>query len=249
MTLNFIGIGLNDEKDISVKGLELIKKSDVVYLENYTSRLNVPLSYLEKLYDKKIVLADRNLVEVENTILKEATTKIVSFLVIGDVFSATTHIDLFLRAKKLKIDTKVIYNASILTAVGVTGLMLYSFGKTTSIPLNNENIKTPYDVLKLNLKNNLHTLFLLDLKDQKNSLTVNDAIRFLLKVEIRRGERVFTDNSLCVGCAKLGSLDQIIKYGKASELLKYDFKEGLHCLIVPAKKMHFMEEEALKLYL
>ena len=34
MTLYFIGIGLSDEKDISVKGLEIIRKCDSVYLEN-----------------------------------------------------------------------------------------------------------------------------------------------------------------------------------------------------------------------
>ena len=167
----------------------------------------------------------------------------------GDAFAATTHLDLFLRAKKLGIDIKVIHNASVLTAIGITGLQLYKFGKTASIPFENENVEAPYDVLKLNLKNDMHTLFILDLKENENkSLSVNDAIRYLLKVEIRRGERIFSDNTLCVGCAKLGSLDQIIKVGKASELLKYNFKDGMHCLIVPSKKLHFMEEEALSLY-
>ena len=91
-------------------------------------------------------------------------------------------------------------------------------------------------------------MFILDLKENsKDSLSVNDAIRYLLKVEMKRGERVFTDNTLCVGCAKLGSLDQIIRAGKPKELLQYLFKGGMHCLIVPAK-LHFMEEEALKLY-
>jgi len=59
MTLYFIGIGLNDEKDISVKGLELVKKADSVYLENYTSKINCDVKYLEQLYGKKIILADR----------------------------------------------------------------------------------------------------------------------------------------------------------------------------------------------
>jgi diphthine methyl ester synthase len=36
-----IGLGLGDEKDISVKGLEIIKKCDKVYLEAYTSILGV----------------------------------------------------------------------------------------------------------------------------------------------------------------------------------------------------------------
>ncbi len=251
MTLNFIGIGLNDEKDISLKGLELVKKADVVYLENYTSKLNCNHDYLEKMYGKKIILADRKLVEMdaEKTILAHAKTKEVAFLVVGDVFSATTHMDLYLRAKKLGIKTRIVHNASVLTAIGVTGLQLYNFGKTASIPFLNENIETPYDVLAMNQKNNLHTLFLLDVKENSNnSLSVTDAIRYLLRVELKHGEKVFTDSTLCIGCAKLGSLDQIIRAGKAKELLQYIFKGGMHCLIVPAKKLHFMEEEALKLY-
>ena len=251
MTLNFIGLGLNDEKDITLKGLDLVKKADFVYLENYTSKLNCNINYLEKLYEKKIILADRKLVEIEaeKTILQQAKTKEVAFLIVGDVFSATTHMDLFLRAKKLGIKTKIVHNASVLTAIGVTGLQLYKFGKTTSIPFENENVEAPYDVLKLNQNENLHTLFILDLKqDSNDSLIVNDAIRYLLKVEMKRGSNVFNDNTLCIGCTKLGSLDQIIKAGKANELLKFDFKNGMHCLIVPAKQLHFMEEEALNLY-
>ena len=251
MTLYFIGIGLNDEKDISIKGLELVKQADFVYLESYTSKLNCSLSYLEQLYGKKIILADRKLVEMdaEKTILAKAKTQEVAFLVVGDVFSATTHMDLYLRARKMAIKTRIVHNASVLTAVGVTGLQLYKFGKTASIPFENENVETPYDAIKTNQKNNLHTLLLLDLnQDSNDSLTVNDAIRYLLKVELKRGERVFTGNTLCVGCAKLGSLDQVIKAGKANTLLKENFKNGLHCLIIPAKSLHFMEEEALKLY-
>ncbi len=251
MALNFIGIGLNDEKDISLKGLEIVKKADFVYLENYTSKLNCNRSYLESLYGKKIILSGRNLVEqeAEKTILQQAKNQNVAFLIVGDVFSATTHMDLYLRAKGLGIKTRVIHNASVFTAVGITGLQLYKFGKTASIPFHNENVEVPYDVLLLNQKNNLHTLFLLDLKeDSNNSLTVNDAIRYLLKVELKRGDRIFTDNTLCIGCAKLGSLDEIIKAGKAKDLLKFNFKEGMHCLVVPAKQLHFMEEDALKLY-
>ena len=250
MTLYFISIGLNDEKDITLKGLEAVKKCDFVYLESYTSKINCPIESLEKLYEKKVVLADRQLVENDdNLILKNAKEKNVAFLVVGEVFAATTHMDLYLRAKKRAIKTMVVYNASVLTAIGITGLQLYKFGKTASIPIINENVETPYDALKINQENNLHTLFILDLKEDSNdSLSVNDAIRYLLKVEMKRGERVFADNALCIGCAKLGSLDQIIKAGKAKELLKYDFKKGMQCLIVPAKKLHFMEEEALKIY-
>ena len=102
--LYLIGIGLRDEKDISLKGLEAVKKADVVYLENYTSKLSCSVEDLEKLYGKKIITANRELVEqkAEEAILKNAQTKNVAFLVIGDVFGATTHVDLMLRAKKAK---------------------------------------------------------------------------------------------------------------------------------------------------
>ena len=92
MALYMVGVGLNDEKDISVKGLELVKKADVVYLESYTSTLNVPVNRLEEFYGKKIIVADRDMVENKvQIILSEAKEKNVAFLVIGDVFAATTH--------------------------------------------------------------------------------------------------------------------------------------------------------------
>lgn len=44
--LYFIGLGLADETDITVKGLELIKKAERVYLEAYTSILLVDTAKL-----------------------------------------------------------------------------------------------------------------------------------------------------------------------------------------------------------
>src|SRR3989338_5795748 len=85
MTLYFIGIGLNDAKDISIKGLEIVKNCEKVYLENYTSVLNCKISELEKLYGKKIVLADRDMVEknAENTILNDKRRKTLPFWLSG----------------------------------------------------------------------------------------------------------------------------------------------------------------------
>ena len=39
--LYLIGLGLADEKDITVKGLEIVRKAERVYLEAYTSILLV----------------------------------------------------------------------------------------------------------------------------------------------------------------------------------------------------------------
>ena len=249
MPLYFIGLGLNNEKDITVNGLEAVKKCDLVYLENYTSVLNCSKADLEKFYGKKIILANRKMVENDdNEIIINSKTKNVAFLVAGDSLAATTHIDLYLRAKKEGIKCVIIHNSSILTSVGVTGLQLYKFGKTTSIPLENENVEAPYDVLKGNLSLGLHTLFLLDLKPEEDKfMKIGDAIMYLLKVELKRNEKIFSEKTLCVGCARVGSETQAIKFGTAKELLKFDFGKPVHCLIVPGK-MHFVEEEALSMY-
>ncbi|MAG08406.1 diphthine synthase [Candidatus Woesearchaeota archaeon] len=243
MTLYIIGLGLNNEKDITLKGLEAVKGSDYVYLENYTSALNCSVKDLEKLYGKKIILADRDLIEnkAEQTILKDAKSKNVSLLVIGEPLSATTHIDIMLRAKELKIKVNIINNASILTAAGITGLQLYKFGQITSIPFDNKDIKTPVEVLKKNQKAGLHTLFLLDLNPEKKEfLSINKALEYLVRNKVSK-------ETLCIGCAALGSESPEIKAGKIKEVLKAKFKKYPQCLIIPGK-LHFMEEDAMEIY-
>jgi len=246
MTLYLIGLGLADEKDISVKGLEIIKRCDKVYLENYTSLLRCSLVDLEKFYGKKIIPASREMTEQgEDHIVAEAREKDVAFLVIGDPFSATTHIELLKQAHLLGIPVKVIHNASILTAIGITGLQLYKFGKTTSIPFteNYAALETPYTVLKENRKMGLHTLFLLDLQPEKQEfMTVNEALEILEKIEARKKEGLIHDQLLVVGCARLGSDDFVIKSGTLQEIKSYNFGQPPHCLIIPGK-LHFVEEE------
>lgn len=249
MTLHIIGLGLSNEKDISVKGLEIVKKCNIIYMENYTSLLQCSMHDLAKFYNKEIILADRNTTEQgDEKIVEEAKNKEVAFLVIGDPFSATTHIDLLKLAKEKNVEVKIINNASILTAVGITGLQLYKFGKTTSIPFLEDypNLETPYNVFKEN--KDLHTLFLLDLKPREGKfMTVNEALEILEKIEDKKGEKLITDDLLVVGCARLGSETAVVKAGKLSEIKTVDFGGAPHCLIIPGK-MHFVEEEVLGLW-
>jgi diphthine synthase len=262
-----IGLGLNDSKDITLKGLQIIKRSNKVYLEIYTSILHSSKEDLEELYGREVVLADRDAVEKEgDRIVDEAASEDVAFLVAGDPFSATTHADLFLRATKKGVKVEVVHNASVLTAVGVVGLELYKYGRTASVvfPQENMDVQTHYDVVKMNKSAGLHTLCLLDIKTNEPSLeelkkenpagsdkprfmTVGQAIQSLLDIETQRQEGVFVDDTLCVGCARLGGNDMMIKAATAADLLKEDFGEPLHCLIVPGK-LHFMEEDALELW-
>jgi len=241
--LYIIGIGLGDEKDITLKGLESIKKCDFVYLENYTSKLtNAKIADLERLYGKKIIPADRSLIENSNELLQKSKKNNAAFLVIGDPFGATTHVNLLLEAKKQNIEVKIIHNTSILNAIGEVGLELYKLGHVTSIPFHNKDIKTAIKVFNKNYKNDMHTLFLLDLDPINNRyMTVKEAIDYLLRNNINK-------NILAVGCSAIGSDEPEIKADKLENLKDYDFKKYPQCLIIPAKKLHFIEEEALKLH-
>lgn len=170
MVLYVIGLGLADEHDITLKGLEAIRGSSHVYLEAYTSILMVPdyQARLEKLYGKPVSLATREVVELEadGSIVAQAKVGDVSFLVVGDPLSATTHTDLILRARRAGVVVRVIHNASIMTALGSSGLQGYNFGQTISIPFWTENWKPDSWLARIaeNQAIGCHTLCLGDIK-------------------------------------------------------------------------------------
>lgn len=235
--LNLIGIGLSS-KNITDEIKQVVKKSDLVYLENYTSKYDISIDELKKILDKKIISANRTLVENSDEIIKNSINKNVSFLVIGDIFMATTHMALFLEAKNKGIKTNVIHNVSVLNAISDSGLSLYHFGKITSIPFNNEDIDEPFNVLEMNKKIGLHTLFLFDLDPEKNKyMTVNQALNYLLK-KVKEEE-------YAIACSALGTENQEIKYGKIKDMINSKFDKFPQCLIIPGK-LHFMETDFLE---
>lgn len=248
--LFFIGLGLYDELDISVKGLEAVRKTDKVYAEFYTSRLmGASVQDLERLYGKKIHLLSRSDVEVEPSWLQEAQDSDVAFLVGGDPMVSTTHLDLRLRALELGIETKVIHSSSIVTAVsGATGLQNYRFGRSTTIPfdytVHGKRVvpETPYLVLKENLDRNLHTMLFLDIQDERY-MAVNQGVELLMEMEQAAGDSVLKD-ALGVGIARAGSDESTVKADILGKLKGYDFGDPLHILVIPAK-LHFMEAQAL----
>ncbi|XP_022144138.1 probable diphthine methyl ester synthase [Momordica charantia] len=269
--LYIIGLGLGDEKDITLRGLECVKKCNKIYMEAYTSLLSFGLasdgiSSLEKLYGKTITVADREMVEEKaDEMLSKARTSDVAFLVVGDAFGATTHSDLVVRAKSLGIEVRVVYNASVMNAIGICGLQLYRYGETVSIPFFTETWKPSsfYEKIQRNRGLGLHTLCLLDIRVKEPSLeslcrgrkeyepprfmSINTAIEQLLEVEQMEGQSVYNEDSLCVGFARLGSEDQMIVAGTMKQLRSIDFGPPLHCLVIVGKT-HPVEEEMLDFF-
>jgi diphthine synthase len=250
--LTFIGLGLFDEYDISLKGLEAIRKADIAYVEFYTSCLmGTSLDKMEKLYGKRVCLLSREDVEQQPDWLIEAKEKNIAFLTGGDTMISTTHVDLRLRAEKLGIQTHLIHGASIASAVsGLTGLQNYRFGKSASVPYPYKSKRgtrviseTPYDIIKQNTEVGLHTLVFLDIDKEKGYMTVNTALELLLEVEEKRGEKLINRAS-AVGIARAGSEKPVVKADYVEKLKFFDFGKPLHILVIPGK-LHFLEAEAL----
>jgi len=236
--LYLIGLGL-DKKDISLKALETLKQCKLVYLETYTNAMPFSIKEIEKIIKRKIIPADRKLVEEKSEILENAKKKKVALLVSGDPLAATTHIDLILRAKKMKIKTKTIHSASIFTAIADTGLQLYKFGKIASIAKWQPNFRPDsfYDIIKGNDSIDAHTLILIDI-----GLSVKEALGYLDSIAKAR-DPGFLERKIVV-CEQLGAKNQKFFVGKLATLINKKHKLPA-CVIVPSLKLHFMEEEAL----
>ncbi|ELA40990.1 diphthine synthase [Vittaforma corneae ATCC 50505] len=249
--LFIIGIGLNNYKDISLRSLEILKMADKVYQECYTCIQLSSFNELERVIDKSIVLADRKLVEETNKIVEEAKNFNVAFLVAGTPFFATTHTDLYLRAKERGVQVKVVHNVSILNVKGCYGLYSYSFGKTISIPYFTEKVKpiSFYDSIYSNYTSNLHTLCLLDIKtDENRYMTVNEALEQLLYAEEQTQKGILNLKTKVFAVCRFATDEEFVCYDSVEKLQQMNFGKPLHSLIIPAKLSCIEEEFVSELF-
>ncbi|HPP78177.1 diphthine synthase [Methanospirillum sp.] len=245
--LIFVGLGLYDLDDISIKGLQAIEKADSLFLESYTSTLTgTTPELMRERYKKPLTIVKRHDVELNpEPILAAAERGTAVFLTGGDPMVSTTHADLRIRARDRGIPTKIIHGSSIVSAVcGLTGLQNYRFGKSCSIPypVHNWFPRTPLDTILSNKYQNLHTLVYLDIQENR-FMSVHEGIELL--------EQLMDGSSgtipLYVGVARAGSDTPVVAAGTGNELKSIDFGPPLHILIVPAS-LHEIEQEYLRYF-
>ena len=249
--LTIIGLGLNSEADLSLRGLEAARRAEEIFLEDYTSLLTgLSLPRLEELVRKPVTLLSRDSLEHPGLagFLKEIASKNVALLVPGDPLTATTHQAIRQQALKQGLDVRVIHGASIFTAApGLAGLFIYKFGPSATITFPDNPSISPYETLYENKQRGLHTLFLLDIRRPENRyMLIAEAVQTLKEIESRERRGIITDETLFVGVAQAGSESPIVRAGTLSDLLSIDFKGAPHTLIAPGR-LHFMEEEFVSL--
>lgn len=234
MTFYLIGLGLN-EKSINLQAIEAIKSCKKVYLENYTVDFPYDKKQIEKTIKKNTIEFNRENVENES-FLKDAKKENICLLVYGNPLSATTHISLILACKKNKIKYQIIHAESILTAIAETGLQLYKFGKTASMPKWQKSFEPTsfFDIILQNQEIGAHTLLLTDI-----GLDTKQALQQLEEICKRRNACF---NKVII-CSQVGKNSRI--YYDTIEKLKSKKITMPFCIIIPSE-LHYLEQEALE---
>jgi len=251
--LTFIGLGLYDERSVTVEGREAIREADRVFAEFYTSRLvGADVADLAAHHGVDVKVRDRPGVERDpEPILAAAESGDAAFLTAGDTMISTTHTDLRLRAEERGIDTRVIHGVTAQSAASsLTGLQNYRFGKATTLPFpyahgGDDVPGSVVETIEANRERGLHTVVYLDIKvgtgptgpdpDHEEYMTADVAAGLLAD-----GWR----DELAVVVARAGSPDAVVAADRLSALADREFGDPLHLLVIPGD-LHHVEADAL----
>ena len=245
----FVGLGISGISELSDNTISIIKNADTVYLESFTS----PISETEKeqlanMCDGEFKIAKRWLVEDGNEILENAKKREVVLISYGDPYIATTHLELKTRAVTDKIETKTIHSSSIVSSlIGEIGLQYYKVGKILTIMNDPKSMITPYNTISNNLLSKMHSVILLEYNEDKSFfLAPQDALALLLDAEKIQNGKVISLDTFAIIASRIGKSDQNITSGKISNLIKKEFGNPPHTIIIPGS-LHFTESNAIKI--
>ncbi len=244
--LALVGLGLGP-RGISLSGLEAARSVDHVFLEGYTALAADTLEDLADLVGRPVEGLDRQAVEDQTQLLEAAQDGGCCLLVVGDPLSATTHTALRMAAQERGIQVELRFGASILTAAaGILGLSHYKFGRTTTLvtPQPGYFPESPYEVVRDNRAQGLHSLVLLDIRED-GCMTGPEGLDVLLQLEDRRGEGVIDPAMTACIVARAGQDDQQAWFGAVGELAKIDAGPPMHTVVLPGEISGF-EQEALE---
>jgi diphthine synthase len=207
--LYLIGTGLYYLNDLPLRAVDELRECDEILLERYTNLNDISfLERLEKEIGKKIEVVGREIME-SNIILDKASKEKLAVLIPGDPLAATTHFSLIQECKAKNIQIQVIHSSSIFSAVGETGLSLYKFGGTTSIPIYSEHFhpESFFNIIEKNIKCGYHSLVLLEVRNREEFVSPAKAVEILKKIENKKEIKIIDWKNVIV-ISRIGSIDQ-----------------------------------------
>jgi len=227
--LYLIGLGL-DNGEITQKGINALKSVEKAYAEFYTNTETVDIEKLEERTGTEIEKLERSEVERDDQILESAKEESTAFLVSGDPLTATTHYDIKHRAERKGIETEVVHAPSIFTSVAETGLNVYKFGRTVTLPEH----AAPESIVEHIEKNDsigLHTMVLLDI-----NYDASEAAEKLVDLDSD-----LEDREVLV-LERANAEDQDISKLTLGEASNFEFGSTPHCIVIIGETSHKEDE-------
>jgi diphthine synthase len=254
--LTFVGLGLYDERSITIEGRDALRGADRAFMERYTSRLSgADRALLEAEHGIEIEPRDRAGVERDpEAILSAAEREDVAFLTAGDPMISTTHVDLRLRAADRGIETRIVHGTTAEAAASsLTGLQNYRFGPSTTLPFpyahRVEGLPASVtNTLDDNRERGLHTLVYLDIKvSDAGSESGDPDTDEYMTADVGAGLLAAEYDCLGVAVARAGSPEPLVEADALPALADREFGDPLHLLVVPGD-LHQLESEALRTF-
>lgn len=247
MPLVLVGLGLYGDENKS-RLLRLIKNSDVVYLERYTSPVDRVPDYIVEVAGDKLQLVSRRELEVySDRILDDALDRNVLIISPGNPLLATTHIQLLIDARRKGIEAEVVHGTSVIcAALAESGLHIYKLGGiSTVVRREKASSERTYEILKDNLKRGLHTLLLLEYDEAEGyRMSPKEALDILLSYD---EEGVLDEERLVVIVCNIGLDNKRVCVCKVGDISSGQVAFGSMdiCIVLVPGSLHFTEEEYL----
>ena len=235
--LFLVGLGLS-VVDIPIGAIEVCKRCDL-YIDNFTSFVTEEITdYIRSETGKQMFELSRpDMEENVKEIVKRASGKDIAILVGGDPLMATTHKIIYIESKRQGVTIEIIHaNSIITTAIGESGLDFYRFGAPCTIPDWSEHYSPVsfYEKLYVNLRNNEHTIMLLDYNPKaKRTLTVSEAVEKLLAAESHYKKGIISYSTKIIIMHNMSQSGKKIIMSTIGAA-KPETYEGINILILPA---------------
>jgi diphthine synthase len=264
-----MGVGINEYDSLSIGSIEILRNSDIIYVDKFTGFLSdefvLRIKSLSNMIDNSIQenktevqVVKRWFVEDGREMLKNAIEKNVCILIYGDPLIATTYSELIVRASKQSISYKIIHSSSgISSLIGESGLHYYKFGKMVTMMCDPMSSITVYDTIFNNMCLGLHTLILTEYNNDEGNnysklnndepfyLSPKKVFELLLEREKELKLMNLSENSFVIVASQIGADNSKLICGKIKSLLTFQFNEGFNSIIIPGN-LHFTEIDSLK---
>ena len=250
--LTFVGLGLYDERSVTLAGRDALTAADRVFAEFYTSKLaGASVEQIENAHGVDIEIRDRAGVEQNpEPVLSAAETEDVVFLTAGDTMISTTHVDLRLQAERRGIDTRIVHGTTAdAAAASLTGLQNYRFGQATTLPFpygfGGDGVPSSVlETIAANRERGLHTLVYLDIKTGRGPDGPDPDFEAYMTADRAAGLLGEELDGLGVAVARAGSPDPTVAADRLDALAERSFGDPLHLLVIPGD-LHVVERDAL----